>query len=181
MSNPITVRSGSAYHILMKLVKEVENIKVASEINTYEQFISSEPTKDLLLLKLVLIRHVIDSLDADVLHIYYKVHFEKINWLIADYIDDSGIIHYDPVWQLINETVKLKREIRKLKPSKEKGNNKFLKCSFCGKNNTEVYRMFAGPEVYICNECADLCHEVLEEEREQERKIRINNLQIATV
>jgi len=39
-----------------------------------------------------------------------------------------------------------------------------LKCSFCGKKQTEVRKLIAGPSVYICNECIDLCSEILSEE-----------------
>ncbi len=39
-----------------------------------------------------------------------------------------------------------------------------LVCSFCGKNETQVERMIAGPGVYICNECIDLCSDILAEE-----------------
>ena len=36
-------------------------------------------------------------------------------------------------------------------------------CSFCGKTQDEVYRLIAGPGVYICNECIELCMDILEE------------------
>lgn len=36
-----------------------------------------------------------------------------------------------------------------------------ITCSFCGKDETQVERMIAGPDAYICNECVELCHEVL--------------------
>lgn len=39
-----------------------------------------------------------------------------------------------------------------------------LKCSFCGKKQAEVRKLIAGPSVYICNECIDLCGEILSEE-----------------
>ena len=41
--------------------------------------------------------------------------------------------------------------------------NKIISCSFCGKTETEVSRMIAGPGVYICNECVELCETILEE------------------
>ncbi len=40
-----------------------------------------------------------------------------------------------------------------------------LKCSFCGKTQNQVKRLIAGPNVYICNECVDLCVDILEKER----------------
>ena len=46
------------------------------------------------------------------------------------------------------------------------GNNKekLLFCSFCGKNQDEVRKLIAGPSVYICNECIDLCNDIIKEE-----------------
>lgn len=47
---------------------------------------------------------------------------------------------------------------------------KKLKCSFCGKSQDMVKRLIAGPHVYICNECIDLCHEIIQDEFEAERE-----------
>lgn len=41
---------------------------------------------------------------------------------------------------------------------------KQLKCSFCGKTQDQVRRLVAGPGVYICDECIELCQEIIEEE-----------------
>ncbi|MBU5307137.1 ATP-dependent Clp protease ATP-binding subunit ClpX [Clostridioides mangenotii] len=41
-----------------------------------------------------------------------------------------------------------------------------LKCSFCGKNQDQVRRLIAGPNVYICDECVELCDEIIQEEME---------------
>lgn len=41
---------------------------------------------------------------------------------------------------------------------------KQLQCSFCGKSQNQVKRLVAGPNVYICDECVDLCEEIIEEE-----------------
>ena len=41
---------------------------------------------------------------------------------------------------------------------------KQLKCSFCGKPQGQVRRLIAGPNVYICDDCIELCSEILEEE-----------------
>ncbi len=40
-------------------------------------------------------------------------------------------------------------------------------CSFCGKSQDEVRKLIAGPTVYICNECIDLCNEIVSEDRQQ--------------
>ena len=52
------------------------------------------------------------------------------------------------------------------KEKKGKGNkeNKILYCSFCGKGQNEVRKLIAGPSVYICDECVDLCNNIIEEE-----------------
>lgn len=39
-----------------------------------------------------------------------------------------------------------------------------LKCSFCGKSQDQVKKLIAGPEVYICDECVELCNQILDEE-----------------
>ena len=43
-----------------------------------------------------------------------------------------------------------------------------LRCSFCGKTQDEVKKIIAGPTVYICDECIDLCNEIMEEEYQNE-------------
>src|SRR3989338_4067999 len=45
-----------------------------------------------------------------------------------------------------------------------RGNDTNLRCSFCGKTQDEVKRLIAGHEVYICNECIDLCNEIMKED-----------------
>ncbi|MFW6007911.1 MAG: ATP-dependent Clp protease ATP-binding subunit ClpX [archaeon] len=44
------------------------------------------------------------------------------------------------------------------------GKDKELKCSFCGKDQEEVKKLVAGPKVYICDECIELCNEIVEDE-----------------
>jgi ATP-dependent Clp protease ATP-binding subunit ClpX len=51
--------------------------------------------------------------------------------------------------------------------SQSKGN--ILRCSFCGKSQNEVKKIIAGPTVYICNECVELCNEIMEEEWSKEQ------------
>ena len=43
------------------------------------------------------------------------------------------------------------------------------KCSFCGKDKDQVKKLVAGSGVYICNECIELCAEIVEEELAQEK------------
>lgn len=49
----------------------------------------------------------------------------------------------------------------------KEGDNDNLFCSFCGKNQKEVKKLIAGPAVYICDECIQLCSEIIEEESEK--------------
>ncbi|NOQ64721.1 MAG: ATP-dependent Clp protease ATP-binding subunit ClpX [Methyloprofundus sp.] len=48
--------------------------------------------------------------------------------------------------------------------SKESDSNKILYCSFCGKSQSEVKKLIAGPSVYVCDECVDLCNDIIKEE-----------------
>lgn len=52
--------------------------------------------------------------------------------------------------------------------SRKGDDNDNLFCSFCGKNQKEVKKLIAGPAVYICDECIQLCSEIIEEESEQD-------------
>ena len=73
-----------------------------------------------------------------------------------------------------------------------------LKCSFCGKSQEQVRKLIAGPGVYICDECVDLCNEILDEElldtngaaastpvprseQPQKRRARSNHLSISQI
>jgi len=52
----------------------------------------------------------------------------------------------------------------------DKYNNLF--CSFCGKSQDEVKKLIAGPSVYICDECIELCNDIIAEEYEKEDATR---------
>lgn len=66
-----------------------------------------------------------------------------------------------------------KREAKKMenenKPDK-------LHCSFCGKAQDEVKKLIAGPSVYICNECVDLCNDIIEEEIKSDEDVPYDRL-----
>ena len=47
-----------------------------------------------------------------------------------------------------------------------------LRCSFCGKSQHEVRKLIAGPTVYICNECVEVCLDIIAEDRVHEAKAR---------
>jgi len=51
-----------------------------------------------------------------------------------------------------------------------------LKCSFCGKSQKQVKKLIAGPGVYICDECIDLCNEIIEEELAEPAEIKWDSL-----
>ncbi len=48
----------------------------------------------------------------------------------------------------------------------EDSKEKTLLCSFCGKNQSEVKKLIAGPSVFICDECVDLCNDIIVEEND---------------
>ncbi|MBI2462423.1 MAG: ATP-dependent Clp protease ATP-binding subunit ClpX [Candidatus Rokubacteria bacterium] len=56
------------------------------------------------------------------------------------------------------------------------GNGNVLKCSFCGKSQNDVRKLIAGPTVYICDECIELCNDIIAEEWEEERSREIRSL-----
>jgi len=51
-----------------------------------------------------------------------------------------------------------------------------LKCSFCGKSQKQVKKLIAGPGVYICDECIDLCNEIIEEELSEAGELSLEEL-----
>jgi ATP-dependent Clp protease ATP-binding subunit ClpX len=51
-----------------------------------------------------------------------------------------------------------------------------LKCSFCGKTQRQVKKLIAGPGVYICDECIDLCNEIIEEELAEQSDFEVTEL-----
>jgi ATP-dependent Clp protease ATP-binding subunit ClpX len=60
--------------------------------------------------------------------------------------------------------------------SRKKNDNDGLKCSFCNKSQRDVRKLIAGPTVYICDECVDICLDIIAEEREnedQEGRVRL--------
>jgi ATP-dependent Clp protease ATP-binding subunit ClpX len=54
--------------------------------------------------------------------------------------------------------------------------NGTLKCSFCGKGQNDVRKLIAGPTVYICDECIELCNDIIAEEWEEEKSREIRSL-----
>src|ERR1041384_1998718 len=56
------------------------------------------------------------------------------------------------------------------------GESDLLKCSFCGKSQKQVKKLIAGPGVYICDECIDLCNEIIEEELSETTELKLEEL-----
>jgi ATP-dependent Clp protease ATP-binding subunit ClpX len=54
--------------------------------------------------------------------------------------------------------------------------NEQLLCSFCGKSQRQVKKLIAGPGVYICDECIDLCNEIIEEELSESAELKWDEL-----
>ena len=49
----------------------------------------------------------------------------------------------------------------------DKNNKNILYCSFCGKSQHEVRKLIAGPTVFICDECVELCMDIIKEENKK--------------
>lgn len=60
-------------------------------------------------------------------------------------------------------------------PEKKGSDDKLLHCSFCNKSQHEVRKLIAGPSVYICDECIDLCKNIIVEESQEEARDAIRN------
>ena len=56
----------------------------------------------------------------------------------------------------------------------DKDQEKLLLCSFCGKNQGDVKKLIAGPSVFICDECVDLCNDIIKEESKQDTEKNTN-------
>ncbi len=55
-------------------------------------------------------------------------------------------------------------------PQRSREEGGLLRCSFCGKSQNDVRKLIAGPRVYICDRCIDLCNDILTDERGEELK-----------
>ncbi|MBC8519269.1 MAG: ATP-dependent Clp protease ATP-binding subunit ClpX [Gammaproteobacteria bacterium] len=54
--------------------------------------------------------------------------------------------------------------------SENEEDGKLLYCSFCGKSQTEVRKLIAGPSVYVCDECVELCNDIIREEQDEDEE-----------
>jgi ATP-dependent Clp protease ATP-binding subunit ClpX len=61
------------------------------------------------------------------------------------------------------------------KGGSEEGSSKLLYCSFCGKSQNDVRKLIAGPSVFICDECVDLCNDIIREEILDQEKPEVSD------
>ena len=62
--------------------------------------------------------------------------------------------------------------------SEKTGGEKLLYCSFCGKSQHEVKKLIAGPSVFICDECIELCNDIIREEIQGSRGRKADEVRI---
>ena len=62
------------------------------------------------------------------------------------------------------------------KDRQDKSDGKLLYCSFCGKSQHEVRKLIAGPNVFICDECVELCNDIIREEMEEKAPVSSSKL-----
>lgn len=60
--------------------------------------------------------------------------------------------------------------------SEDSEENKVLYCSFCGKSQHDVKKLIAGPSVFVCDECVDLCNDIMKEEQKQTEEVQETSL-----
>src|SRR6266699_3804658 len=65
---------------------------------------------------------------------------------------------------------------RRREMAKQEKTEAQLRCSFCGKGREEVRKLIAGPTVYICDECVDLCNDIIAEDLEEKQEAVSSNL-----
>jgi len=60
--------------------------------------------------------------------------------------------------------------------SNDEDSGKLLYCSFCGKSQHEVKKLIAGPSVFICDECVELCNDIISEELQEQAASSVHKL-----
>jgi len=61
--------------------------------------------------------------------------------------------------------------------TKDQESGKLLYCSFCGKSQHEVRKLIAGPSVFICDECVELCNDIIREEMQDQSPAVLQEIQ----
>lgn len=166
------------YAKLIEQLKWVESYIKTHNINRYEEFIANEALRDTLLLKFILFQQSIEKEGKIFLERFYKLKLDKFSWLDAEYFDNNYVLHYDCVWNFILDIRKLKKEVKKIIRTPSTANDRErIRCSFCGKKPDDVEKTIAGNLAYICNECIEICNEILADEAEQDTKSEEKNSQ----
>ena len=99
--------------------------------------------------------------------------------LIRDY-NKLSQEHKEKVWKYIKNLIRLQKaekevadKLYELKGSPKTQTEEYttgeIFCDFCGKPQNEANRLIAGPDVYICDECARICGEILDEVEEEDK------------
>ena len=99
---------------------------------------------------------------------------ERDYFLTAQEADEYGIIdrcHRTP----LGSSGFPESEVQEDMARASEGNEQLL-CSFCGKSQRQVKKLIAGPGVYICDECIDLCNEIIDEELTTPTQLDLDNL-----
>ena len=116
-----------------------------------------------------------DSIDEVKVRLHTAVLSENENthhiaeWLVEklnlDQVVSLCIVETDEVHEPLNSLPTNQRQSPAGKPE--------LSCSFCGKSELQIAKLIAGPSVFICNECVDLCNEInLEDALDRHEKTR---------
>jgi hypothetical protein len=91
-----------------------------------------------------------------------------LRWLLEDFQERLADLEEDKVLSSIEkQTVSISETKRKSKAPKKQVE---VRCSFCGKLREDVSRIIAGPDVNICNECIEICNEMLTDDLESYSK-----------
>lgn len=161
------------YEQLTGQISSIEKIAKENRIDSFEALMGNEAIRDMLLLKFILFQRTIKKVGFYTFEHRYKINLKAFSWLEAEYFDHNCVIHYDCVWSLLQAIKPLKRQIARIKKYDDTTHTEYgddMRCSFCGKSQQEVERLIAGPHEAICNECINLCSEILEEVEAEEQK-----------
>lgn len=161
------------YKHLTDQIASIQKFVKQNNIVSYEAMLANETFRDVLLLKFILFQRTIRKVGVSTLESRYKMRLEPFPWLEAEYFDQNCVVHYDCVWAFLQNIKLLKRQIERIKKydnDRYEEHGEDVRCSFCGKSQQEVERIIAGTHEAICNECVQICSEVLEEVSTEEKK-----------
>lgn len=161
------------YKQLTDQILSIQKFVQQNKIISYEAMLANETLRDALLLKFILFQRTIKKVGISTLESRYKMRLKSFPWLDAEYFDQNCVVHYDCVWSLVQNIKPLKRQIERIKKyddARYEEHGEDIRCSLCGKSQQEVNRIIAGTHEAICNECVQLCSEVLEEFATEEKE-----------